>query len=327
MPCPPSAPPARWSAATGARGRRALRQAHSLLLERGLIRIFLPVPTGVPHGFTVAIPPADDRPGCNRFPFDTDRPDDPAAGKQIISMYRRPLISANLGFKVARDDRTRPSSVMWDGREADLSTQAVAATLGHAQAKVEKLPTAQEVAEIVRFETNFFSAQLVDKVARLLDARGAEGGPVHLSGQVPVPAAGLPRRPRSMNTCRLETMNSGPVPCRPGACPSLGGRRSSIAGSSRWRTCPASTRRLPRRSTSPVLPATASRMPGTTCRRPSRGARASSRRSTSAPAAKLRGSAARRRRATCRSSPSPARARRTRSTARQSTRTISALQW
>ena len=194
--CPDAVPAARTSGSLvggqKGRGRGALEKAYSLLLERGLIRIFLPVPTGVPDGFTVAIAPADDKPGCNRFPFNTDRPDDPAAGKQLVSMYRRPLISANLGFKVARDDGTRPSSVMWDGRELDLSTQAVAATLGHAQAKVEKLPTPEEVAEIVRFETNFFSAQLVDEVAGRLDADGAEGGSVRLSGQMPVPSVGLP---------------------------------------------------------------------------------------------------------------------------------------
>lgn len=194
--CPDALPAERTSGSPvgghKGKGRRALRQAHSLLLERGLIRIFLPIPTGIPDGFTVTIPPTDDKPGCNRFPFDTDRPDDPAAGRQLISMYRRPLMSANTGFKVARDDGARPSSVMWDGRELDLSTQAVAATLGHAQARVEKLPTAREVAEIVRFETSFFSAQLVDKVARRLDAADAEGGPVHLSGRVPIPGVTPP---------------------------------------------------------------------------------------------------------------------------------------
>jgi cytochrome c peroxidase len=42
----------------------------------------------------------------------------------IVSVYRRPLPAANLGFL---------SAIMWDGREPSLFNQAVDATLGHAQ--------------------------------------------------------------------------------------------------------------------------------------------------------------------------------------------------
>jgi hypothetical protein len=43
----------------------------------------------------------------------------------VVSSYRRPLPAANLGFL---------STIMWDGREPSLFSQAVDATLGHAQA-------------------------------------------------------------------------------------------------------------------------------------------------------------------------------------------------
>src|SRR6202022_2878263 len=57
------------------------------------------------------------------------------------SVYRRPLPAANLGFL---------SAIMWDGREPDLFTQAVDATLGHAQGLAA--PAAEQQQQIVTFE-------------------------------------------------------------------------------------------------------------------------------------------------------------------------------
>ena len=150
------------------------RQAYSLLLSRGLIRIALAVPADAQ--FTVMS--VQNPYGCN----DTS----------TLSMYRRPLPATNLRFL---------STVMWDGREsspqtgtqkityatnpddllADLGHQAIDATNGHAHAATP--PTAQQVQDIVNFEMALRTAQAFDYRAGLLNAGGANGGPVPLASQ------------------------------------------------------------------------------------------------------------------------------------------------
>jgi len=90
----------------------------------------------------------------------------------IVSIYRRPLPSTNLGFL---------STIMWDGREPNLASQARNATLGHAQANAA--PTDAQLAQIVAFETGIFTAQEIDRIAGVLHREGARGGPVALSLQ------------------------------------------------------------------------------------------------------------------------------------------------
>ena len=153
-------------------GRQA---AYSLLLSRGLIRIFLPVPANAQ--FTVVS--VQNSYGCS----DT----------ATLSMYRRPLPSTNLQFL---------STVMFDGREsspqtgtqkityatnpgdllADLAHQAIDATTGHAQASAP--PSAAQVQDIVNFETSLRTAQAIDFRAGFLNANGAGGGPSAL-GSLP----------------------------------------------------------------------------------------------------------------------------------------------
>jgi cytochrome c peroxidase len=106
------------------------------------------------------------------------------------SFYRRPLPSANLGFL---------STIMWDGREASLFSQAVDATLTHAQGNTAPMPAQQQ--QIVSFEgcttaftpvpcantpagTGLFTAQLFDADAGYLVADGATGGPITLAQQL-----------------------------------------------------------------------------------------------------------------------------------------------
>ena len=147
------------------------RQAYSLLINRGLIRIFLAVPAGA--DFTVLN--VNNPYGCG--------------DSSTLSMYRRPLPTTNLGFL---------STVMWDGREstppttqkitypntgqllADLAHQAVDATTIHAQGVA---PTAAQVQDIVTFETSLRTAQAYDYQAGLLNSSGATGGPVALASQ------------------------------------------------------------------------------------------------------------------------------------------------
>jgi cytochrome c peroxidase len=92
----------------------------------------------------------------------------------IVSVYRRPLPSTNLGFL---------SAIMWDGREPCLQSQAIDATLTHAQGNPPG-PTADQVSQIVAFETGILTAQEFDKEAHDLDARHATGGPLALSQQL-----------------------------------------------------------------------------------------------------------------------------------------------
>jgi cytochrome c peroxidase len=191
----PSAVPAQFTAPAtiGERagsGHGELRDAYSLLLSRGTIRMPLPWPPKDPQGqplpveFDIHITPQEDRPGCN-----TDPVDGIAAG--FVSVYRRPLMAAQMNFKTFRPGETGPilrGSLMWDGRERSMELQAIHATQGHAQTK--RRPTDAQVAEMVDFQTSIFTAQLVGNAAGRLDADGATGGPVNLAGQAIFPGFG-----------------------------------------------------------------------------------------------------------------------------------------
>ncbi|MBI3208964.1 MAG: hypothetical protein HYZ37_08695 [Candidatus Solibacter usitatus] len=146
------------------------RQAYSLLISRGLIRVALAPPANAE--FTVAN--VQNQYGCNET--------------TTLSMYRRPLPSTNLRFL---------STVMWDGRESttatgtmpitfatnpsdliqDLRHQAVDATTGHAQGTGL---TQAQIDSIVNFEMSLMTAQISDRVAGPLSGNGATGGPVRL---------------------------------------------------------------------------------------------------------------------------------------------------
>jgi cytochrome c peroxidase len=139
------------------------RKAYSLLLKKGLIRIGLPVPDNAEY----RIVSVNDPYGCNTDPvtgLTTIGLANPTTG--IVSVYRRPLPSTNLGYLTA---------IMWDGREPSLESQSVDATLGHAQASAA--PTTAQQRQIVDFETGLFTAQSRDEVAGNLSGHGAFGGP------------------------------------------------------------------------------------------------------------------------------------------------------
>jgi cytochrome c peroxidase len=199
------------------------RTAHSLLLDRGLFRIFIAIPDNAEFTVQVLNDPTNDSidpahpNGCNTDPaFATSK--DVTTGKDItvLSMYRRPRIAASLPFVMTTrndvgvnptlnndpitgtpvdvqgvkiDPRTgRPISgnIMWDGREPTLEHQASDATQGHAQAP--NPPTSTQIAEMVQFELGIFSAQIWDAWTLSLTGAGGLGGPVYLSGGTP----GLP---------------------------------------------------------------------------------------------------------------------------------------
>ena len=159
-----------------------MRAAYSLVMGKGLIRIGLPLQSTMQFKVTVMSDPY----GCNTDP--RTGLTGPQSG--IVSVYRRPLPSTNLGFL---------STIMWDGREPDLFLQSVHATTGHAQGSVP--PTAEQQQEIVTFEgcttadtpglcagiapgAGVFTAQLTDAAAGSLQADGALGGPQVVSQDV-----------------------------------------------------------------------------------------------------------------------------------------------
>ena len=131
------------------------RQAYSMLLNKGLIRVGLPIPATAEFELVAVEDP---------YHF---------ASAAELSLFRRPLPTANLKFD---------STVMWDGREVvpgatvghDLQTQASDAVTGHAMG--QPLSVAQQ-ASIAQFEVEIASAQVYDNQAGDLRAAGAEGGP------------------------------------------------------------------------------------------------------------------------------------------------------
>jgi hypothetical protein len=151
--------------------------AYSLLRTRGLIRIALAVPANADYQVSSVQNPY----GCN----ETD----------TISMYRRPLPSTNLRFL---------SAVMADGREStqitgtskivynnypdsllsDLAHQAMDATNGHAQASPPLTISDPRLAPIVNFEMGLTTAQAIGNRTGLLNAKGANGGPLALLDQL-----------------------------------------------------------------------------------------------------------------------------------------------
>lgn len=134
----------------------AATAAYSQLLNLGLIRISLPVPANAEFSI-VSI---------------TDPYQCPETTATQPSLYRRPLPSTNLKFL---------NGIMWDGREPDLKTQALDATMVHTQPATP--PTDAQLQQIVTLETSLFSAQSTDNQAGDLTAQGANGGPLFLSTQ------------------------------------------------------------------------------------------------------------------------------------------------
>jgi cytochrome c peroxidase len=146
----------------------ARRQAFKLVIAKGLIRIGLPIPPAPNLQF--AVTNVVDPYNCTTNP--ATGLTSPTAG--IVSVYRRPLPSTNIGFL---------STIMWDGREPSLQSQSIDATLIHAQANTA--PAAAQQAQMVSFESGIFTAQNFDNHAHDLTARHATGGPVALSAQLP----------------------------------------------------------------------------------------------------------------------------------------------
>ena len=131
-------------------------ESHSLLLERGLFRIALPWPPVTASGQLVKpdfrIEVVRDPTGCNRNPA-------------TISVYRRPRVAANLNSFGAPG-----VTLLADGREPGLQSQAISAVLTHEEASAA--PTPAQLQQIEDFERQLFVAQHWDTLGGLLDEPG-----------------------------------------------------------------------------------------------------------------------------------------------------------
>jgi cytochrome c peroxidase len=133
----------------------AREAAYSLLLNKALIRIQEPIPAGAQFEL-VAV---DD-------PYGNDL-------SQGLSVFRRSLPAMNLKFNAV---------IMWDGREPTLLSQALNATLRHAEASTT--PSAAILQSIVDFQTSLFTTQVQARGLGTTSAEGVLGDPITLSTEV-----------------------------------------------------------------------------------------------------------------------------------------------
>jgi hypothetical protein len=152
-------------------------RSHSLLLERGLIRVALPWPPARPDGsrvdpeFTIEV--VRDPSGCN-----TDPTYGLTSANPSISVFRRPRPVANTkytthqnfgvtpfigknGMPTATDPATgrlTSMNLMADARTPTLATQAQDAAEKHLQ--VRGALSAAQIARIVEFEAQVYAAQV-----------------------------------------------------------------------------------------------------------------------------------------------------------------------
>jgi hypothetical protein len=170
--------------------------SHSLLLERGLFRVFLPWPPKDARGkeikpeFTIEV--VRDPTGCNthaEYGLHSKRP--------MISVYRRPRPAANLKYVMANNGAAlfiikngMPASIdpetgqptqmnlMSDARHPTLKIQAVDAGLTHLQ--MAKPLSAAQQQEIVDFEMQLYVAQSADRIGGSLENGPEALGPKNL---------------------------------------------------------------------------------------------------------------------------------------------------
>lgn len=186
---------------------QAVRSSHSLLLDRGLIRVALPWPPRDADGsviqpeFTMEV--VRDPTGCNTDPLYGLNARDPS-----ISVYRRPRPVANLKYLLELPHGVPPSDflfyndksllprnpetggfatlqLMSDGRDLTPKIQARDAARNHLQSNAPL--NDKQLAQIESFETQVYAAQAFDKVGgELTGARAPPGlGPEALEKGAP----------------------------------------------------------------------------------------------------------------------------------------------
>jgi hypothetical protein len=150
---------------------------HSLILNNGLIRIAEGLPADAQFKMAVT-----------QDPFGCAISTNASTGKQMYSVYRRPLPAASLTFL---------SNVMWDTRNTiaalnaastfsanlntDLSAQAANAVATHEQGSAPL--TAVQLTQLADFEESLYVAEATDTQAGSLSTSGATGGAAALAAQ------------------------------------------------------------------------------------------------------------------------------------------------
>jgi hypothetical protein len=167
--------------------------SHSLLLNRGLIRVGLPWPPKGPDGKPIdpeiTVEVVRDPTGCNTHPVYGLQSLDPT-----ISVYRRPRPAANTkytthenfgvlpfigknGLPTSRDPDTGHATsmnLMADARAPSLRAQAADAAAGHLEARGPL--TKEQLDGIVAFESQVYVAQAADRRAgNLVEPEGPSG--------------------------------------------------------------------------------------------------------------------------------------------------------
>ena len=172
------------------------RSSHSLLLDRGLFRIYLPWPPRRPDGSSVkpefSLEVVSDPTGCN-----TDPAYGLASPHPTVSVYRRPRPVANLKYLLElphgvppheylfyNDKSLLPDNpetggfsslqLMSDGRDLTLKVQAQDAAKSHLQ--VPGALNKAQLAQIESFEHQIYAGQGVDFVAGDLTQPGSPPG-------------------------------------------------------------------------------------------------------------------------------------------------------
>lgn len=182
---------------------QGVESSHSLLLNHGLFRVFLPWPPKNKDGgpmtpeFTIEV--VRDPTGCNTDPkYGLDSPN------PMVSVYRRPRAVANMRYISASYKMRAPRGrrfnnktgevlainpdtgervglpILSDARQPTLKAQAIEATLTHLQG--EKPPTPEQLNQIESFENQLHVAQSFHNRAGRLDE---PGGPTAL-GPLPL---------------------------------------------------------------------------------------------------------------------------------------------
>lgn len=173
-------------------------ESHSLLLERGLIRIQRAWPPRDMLGRQVkpdySIEVVRDPTGCNSGRYG------PVADHPSISVYRRPRPLANMKYLLAvgfaydpkqgmplpldpETNKPLSGNLMADGRASTLNAQMIDASATHLE--MTKHLTREQMKAITDFESRLFTAQQHDASGADLDADGADGGPMKLAKSQP----------------------------------------------------------------------------------------------------------------------------------------------
>ncbi len=183
------------------------RASHSLLLDHGLIRIPRPWPprdaSGSPVAPEFSIEVVADPTGCNLDPIYGIK-----SAKPMISVFRRPRVSANIGYVETSFDpwspklgRTLPQNptthapipdnLMADARVALLEDQVADAGSGHLE--MVKAMKPQQRAQLATFLRQIYVAQDSDRHGKPLTYPGSERpvralstGPRSVLGPMPI---------------------------------------------------------------------------------------------------------------------------------------------